>query len=100
MSEFESFFTPDREPNFHVPYQYIRFNETKLDKKTNYTLEYDANLVSLNNATPLVKVLQKKFEDAGLDSNAVNEDDKPFNLRGSDPKKEKEYEGTEGEVVD
>lgn len=38
-SEYESIFTPDREPIFHVDYNNILLNESSRDKKIEYTLK-------------------------------------------------------------
>jgi hypothetical protein len=95
-SEFESLFTPDREPAFHIDYNNILLNESVRDKKVEYTLEYDINTYETM-ALPLLAKLQQNFEDAGLDSTNVTQDDKVFNLRGFANKIKEDYEGTGGE---
>jgi hypothetical protein len=99
-SEFESMFTPDREPSFHVSYDQIMLNSSPRKENYKYSLEYDINLMESSNVTPLLNKLQQNFKDAGLDETTVTEDDKIFNLRGSDPKTSSEevYEGTGGDL--
>ena len=100
-SRYQEQFTPDREPALHIPYEDISFNETSLNKTKPYTMEYDINLMEGTNLNPLLKQLQDAFKDSGLDPETATEDDKKFNLRGSDPSgSTKEYEGTEGEDID
>lgn len=95
-SEYESIFTPDREPTFHVNYNNILLNESSRDKKMEYTLEYDVNTYETI-ALPLLAKLQESFQDAGLDPTNVTQDDKVFNLRGFANKMKEDYEGTGGE---
>lgn len=94
--EYESIFTPDREPSFHVAYDNILLNESSRDKKVEYTLEYDVNTYETK-ALPLLAKLQESFQDAGLDPTNVTQDDKVFNLRGFANKIKEDYEGTGGE---
>ena len=96
-SEYESIFTPDREPTFHIDYNNILLNESSRDKKVEYTLEYDINTYETM-ALPLLAKLQENFKNAGLDPTNVTQDDKVFNLRGFKNKINEDYEGTGGEL--
>jgi len=91
-SEFEKIFTPDREAPFNINYDNIIFNESNKDKKADFILEYDQNLLEAGNNTLLMN-LQKDFENNGLDSNGVSEDDVFFNLQKNPSKNPTDYQG-------
>lgn len=97
-SYYESVFTPDREPSFHVDFNDISFNETNQKEQKKFTLEYDINLMESMPGNGVLNRLQADFEKAGLDTTNLTEDDKAFNVKKG-PSNEEEYEGTEGEPI-
>ena len=96
-SYYESAFTPDREPSFHVNFDQIMLNETSQKTEKEYTLEYDVNLMESGNISLLSK-LQNEFEKVGLDTANLTEDDKILNTKKA-PSGEEEYHGTEGQKL-
>ena len=97
-SYYESLFTPDREPSFHISFDEISFNETNQKEQKKFSLEYDINLMENVGASGLLNRLQADFEKAGLDTTNITEDDKVFNVKKG-PTDETEYEGTEGQKI-
>lgn len=96
-SVFSSYFTPNRETYFHVPFDQIDtlFEKKKRDKTSKpFTLDYDNNIISGNG---LLEQLQLNYEKHGFNPKNITEDDAKFNINKPPSESEKnvrDYEGT------
>ncbi len=103
-SEFEKYFTPDRDPDLHIPFDKIQLlehqNSKKVTKDKPFILEYDASVIP---GESLIDKLQINFKKHGFDPNQISESDVIYNVKnppstgeeGNSPNIEN-YEGTGG----
>lgn len=92
-SPLNEYFSPDRQPYFHIPMEQIDLvvgKSTKDLKPKDYILDYDQNILP---SVSLLEQLQVDFNKHKFNG-AVTEDDAGYNLKT--PPSEREYEGTEG----
>jgi hypothetical protein len=80
---FAEIFCPDRESVFNVSYDNIQLREDINAKNKEYKLEYNANILG-SNENSLLQSVKTNFENNGLDSENVTEDDLNMDLRTVD----------------
>lgn len=79
-SDFAKLFCPDRDSEFHVPYEDIQFLTSKKSKDGKvrpFILNYDQTVLPSNN---VLEKLQANFEKHNLDSSNLVEEDSKFNI--------------------
>jgi hypothetical protein len=86
---FAETFCPDRQDVFNVDYNNIQLREDINAKNKEYKLEYNANILG-SNENSMLQSIKSKFENNGLDSSNVTEDDFSMNLNSVDNDSEDE----------
>jgi hypothetical protein len=79
-NELDEIFYPDRAPDFHVKSSDIRMNKGSSKGKT-YTLEYDSNVLSVNDDPIIFDDLRAIFKNLGYDTKTMSAEDTVFNFK-------------------